>query len=83
MVAGRISRRGFAGLLLSAVAGQLVAAHGDAAEQVSPLNTYFWEKTDGPYCGSDGYLYETWCYMECAGGTCQALWCEQRQFGTC
>ncbi len=80
---GRMSRRRVMGLLFGGVVGQLVISGEDAAAQHTPLDTYFWEKVDGPFCSADGFLYETWCYMECAGGTCQALWCEKRQVGTC
>ena len=47
-----------------------------------PSNTYHWEKIAGPTC-RDRLLHETWCYVECAGGTCQALWCEDRAVGPC
>ncbi|HVX29489.1 MAG TPA: hypothetical protein VHA53_03335 [Nitrolancea sp.] len=47
-----------------------------------PMDTYFWEKVAGPVCRG-GQLHETWCYVECAGGTCQPLWCEDRIVGSC
>ena len=49
---------------------------------MQPFDTYHWEKVSGPTC-RDGQLHETWCYIECAGGTCQALWCEDRIVGSC
>jgi hypothetical protein len=47
-----------------------------------PFDTYHWEKITGPTC-VDGQLHETWCYIECAGGSCQTLWCEDRTVGPC
>lgn len=49
---------------------------------MQPFDTYYWEKVAGPTC-RDGQLHETWCYVECAGGTCQTLWCEDRTVGPC
>jgi hypothetical protein len=47
-----------------------------------PFDTYHWEKIAGPTC-VNGVLHETWCYVECSGGTCQTLWCEDRSVGPC
>ena len=49
---------------------------------IHPFDTYYWEKVSGPTC-INGQLHETWCYVECAGGTCQTLWCEDRIVGSC
>jgi len=49
---------------------------------MQPFDTYHWEKVSGPTC-IDGQLRETWCYIECAGGSCQTLWCEDRNAGPC
>ena len=79
----RMSRRSLMGVLLAVIGGSLSAPTVLAATRTTSLDTSYWKKVDGPYCAADGLLYETWCYVECAGGNCQQLWCEESQVGSC
>jgi hypothetical protein len=77
----RMNRRHWFGMVLSAIVS-FGLGHEVSATTVMPMDTTFWEKTAGPYCFAST-RYETWCYVEGAGGPYQTLWCEDRQVGSC
>ena len=77
----RRSRRQLLRRAASAILGAIVLGSGVRAAEATTGETCFWRR-EQPVC-DNGQAVEYWCYVCCAGASCEVVYCEWWVVGRC